>query len=148
MVGSGADGSTFPHGTQALEFESLVKRSGMTPARAIQAGTIVNAEVMGWQGQIGSDDQGEVCRSDCRVWRPAGRHHRASTSEVRDEGREDHPKRSDADGSCRDPVAEAAEGTLAALHRLLIWLAGTLCAKSVRSIASAIARYPASLGCK
>ena len=33
MVGSGADGSTFPHGTQALEFERLVKRAGMTPAR-------------------------------------------------------------------------------------------------------------------
>ena len=59
MVGSGADGSTFPHGTQALEFESLVKRSGMTPARAIQAGTLVNAEAMGWQGQIGSITKGK-----------------------------------------------------------------------------------------
>jgi imidazolonepropionase-like amidohydrolase len=59
MVGSGADGSTFPHGTQALEFVSLVKRSGMTPARAIQAGTIVNAEAMGWQGQIGSIAKGK-----------------------------------------------------------------------------------------
>src|SRR5204862_4894477 len=48
MVGSGADGSTFPHGTQALEFEWLVKRAGMTPARAIQSGTIINAEAMGW----------------------------------------------------------------------------------------------------
>ena len=26
MVGSGADGSTYPHGTQALDFEWLVKR--------------------------------------------------------------------------------------------------------------------------
>ena len=59
MVGSGADGSTFPHGTQALEFESLVKRAGMTPARAIQAGTIVNAEAMGWQEQIGSITKGK-----------------------------------------------------------------------------------------
>jgi imidazolonepropionase-like amidohydrolase len=59
MVGSGADGSTFPHGTQALEFESLVKRSGMTPVRAIQAGTIINAEAMGWQGQIGSVTKGK-----------------------------------------------------------------------------------------
>jgi imidazolonepropionase-like amidohydrolase len=59
MVGSGADGSTFPHGTQALEFESLVKRSGMTPAGAIQAGTMVNAEVMGWQGQVGSVTKGK-----------------------------------------------------------------------------------------
>ena len=36
MMGSGADGSTFPHGTQALEFEALVKRAGLTPAKAIQ----------------------------------------------------------------------------------------------------------------
>ena len=40
-----------PHGTQALEFEALVKRAGMTPARAIQAGTIVNAEVDGLAGR-------------------------------------------------------------------------------------------------
>jgi imidazolonepropionase-like amidohydrolase len=59
MVGSGADGSTYPHGTQALDFEALVKRSGMTPARAIQAGTIVNAEVMGWQNDIGSITKGK-----------------------------------------------------------------------------------------
>src|SRR5947208_7490233 len=48
MVGSGVDGSTFPHGTQALEFESLVKRAGVKPARAIQSGTIINAEILGW----------------------------------------------------------------------------------------------------
>jgi imidazolonepropionase-like amidohydrolase len=54
MVGSGADGSTFPHGTQALEFESLVKRTGMSPAKALQSGTITNAEVMGWQNDVGS----------------------------------------------------------------------------------------------
>ena len=59
MVGSGADGSTYPHGTQALDFEALVKRSGMTPARAIQSGTIVNAEVMGWQNDIGSITKGK-----------------------------------------------------------------------------------------
>jgi imidazolonepropionase-like amidohydrolase len=59
MVGSGADGSAFPHGTQALEFELLVKRAGMTPAKAIQAGTIVNADVMGWGGQIGSIAKGK-----------------------------------------------------------------------------------------
>src|SRR5471032_2701828 len=35
MVGSGVDGATFPHGTQALEFEWLVKRAGMSAARAI-----------------------------------------------------------------------------------------------------------------
>lgn len=59
MVGSGADGSTFPHGTQALEFEWLVKRAGMTPARAIQSGTIINAEAMGWSDRVGSIDKGK-----------------------------------------------------------------------------------------
>ena len=59
MAGSGADGSTFAHGTQALEFEALVKRAGMTPARAIQSGTTINAAAMGWQDQIGSIDKGK-----------------------------------------------------------------------------------------
>jgi len=59
MVGSGADGSTFAHGTQGLEFEMLVKHAGMTPARAIQSGTMVNAEALGWQSQIGSIDKGK-----------------------------------------------------------------------------------------
>jgi imidazolonepropionase-like amidohydrolase len=59
MLGSGADGSTFAHGTQALEFEALVKRAHMTPAAAIQSGTIINAEAMGWQDQIGSVEKGK-----------------------------------------------------------------------------------------
>jgi imidazolonepropionase-like amidohydrolase len=59
MAGSGADGSTFAHGTQALEFEALVKFAGLTPARAIQSGTMINAEAMGWQNQIGSIDKGK-----------------------------------------------------------------------------------------
>jgi imidazolonepropionase-like amidohydrolase len=58
MIGSGVDGSTFVHGTQALEFAGLVKR-GMTTAAAIQAGTIVNAQAMGWQDQIGSITKGK-----------------------------------------------------------------------------------------
>jgi imidazolonepropionase-like amidohydrolase len=59
MVGSGVDGSTFAHGTQALEFESLVKRAGMSPARAIQSGTTVNAEILGWSDRVGSIDKGK-----------------------------------------------------------------------------------------
>src|SRR5215471_14406448 len=49
MVGSGADGATYAHGTQALDFEALVKRGGMSPARVIQSGTMVNSEALGWQ---------------------------------------------------------------------------------------------------
>jgi imidazolonepropionase-like amidohydrolase len=59
MMGSGADGSTYAHGTQALDFEALVKRASISPARAIQAGTIINAEVMGWSDRIGSIDKGK-----------------------------------------------------------------------------------------
>src|SRR3984957_4701111 len=59
MVGSGVDGATFAHGTQALEFEALVKHAGVTPARAIQSGTMVNAEALGWQDRIGSIDKGK-----------------------------------------------------------------------------------------
>jgi len=59
MVGSGADGSTYAHGTQALDFEKLVKRAGLTPVRALQGGTIINAEALGWQDQIGSIEKGK-----------------------------------------------------------------------------------------
>ena len=59
MMGSGADGSTYPHGAQALDFEMLVRHGGLTPARAIQAGTVVNAEVMGWKDRVGSIDKGK-----------------------------------------------------------------------------------------
>ena len=90
MMGGGTDGSTNPHGTQALEFEWLVKRAGLTPARAIQAGTTINAEAMGWQDQIGSIEEGEVRRSDCCLRQPAGRHHRTTTGSICHEGRQDH----------------------------------------------------------
>ena len=59
MMGSGADGSTYAHGTQALDFEALVKRAGMNPAAAIQAGTINNATVMGWLDRVGSIEKGK-----------------------------------------------------------------------------------------
>ena len=59
LVGSGVDSDPFPHGIQANEFEWLVKRAGMKPAAAIQAGTMTNAEVLGWQDRIGSIDKGK-----------------------------------------------------------------------------------------
>ena len=59
MMGSGVDGSTYAHGTQALDFEWLVKRAGLTPARALQAGTAINAEALGWQDQIGAIEKGK-----------------------------------------------------------------------------------------
>jgi imidazolonepropionase-like amidohydrolase len=59
MMGSGADGSTYAHGTQALDFEMLVTRSGLSTVKALQAGTIVNAEALGWLDQVGSIDKGK-----------------------------------------------------------------------------------------
>jgi imidazolonepropionase-like amidohydrolase len=59
MMGSGADGETYVHGTQALDYEMLVKFGGLTPVRALQAGTSINAEALGWQDRIGSIDEGK-----------------------------------------------------------------------------------------
>ncbi|HWY64918.1 MAG TPA: amidohydrolase family protein [Rhizomicrobium sp.] len=58
-VGSGVDGSTFPHGTQALELIALVRQAHFSPARAIQAATMNNAEVLGWQDRVGSIEKGK-----------------------------------------------------------------------------------------
>jgi imidazolonepropionase-like amidohydrolase len=59
MVGSGVDGSTFPHGTQALEIVMLVKQAQMSPAAAIRAATVNNAEVLGMSDQVGSLAKGK-----------------------------------------------------------------------------------------
>jgi imidazolonepropionase-like amidohydrolase len=59
MLGSGADGETYVHGTQALDFEMFVKFGGFTPLRALQASTVVNAEALGWQDRVGSIDEGK-----------------------------------------------------------------------------------------
>jgi imidazolonepropionase-like amidohydrolase len=59
LVGSGVDGSTFPHGTQALELVALVEHAGMSPARVLQSATTVNAEMMDWQDRVGSIDKGK-----------------------------------------------------------------------------------------
>jgi imidazolonepropionase-like amidohydrolase len=59
MTGSGVDGATFPHGTQALELEWLAKRANMGAARTLQSATMVNAEVLGWASDIGSIEKGK-----------------------------------------------------------------------------------------
>jgi len=48
----GSDVGPFPHGTQAREFELLVKY-GMTPLAVLQADMLNGAQLLGWQGQIG-----------------------------------------------------------------------------------------------
>jgi imidazolonepropionase-like amidohydrolase len=48
----GSDVGPFPHGTQAREFELMVKY-GMAPAAVLQADLINGARLLGWQGEIG-----------------------------------------------------------------------------------------------
>ena len=58
MLGSGVDGTPYAHGDQWTEFEWLVNH-GMAPAKVLQAATIVDAEAMGWQDDIGSLEKGK-----------------------------------------------------------------------------------------
>jgi imidazolonepropionase-like amidohydrolase len=59
VVGTGAEGSTYAHGTQGLEFVALVKQGGMTPVGSLQAGTINAAELLQWQNHVGSITKGK-----------------------------------------------------------------------------------------
>ena len=49
----GTDSGVYPHGMGTRQFATMVEH-GMTPMQAIQAGTIVAAELMGWQDRVGS----------------------------------------------------------------------------------------------
>jgi imidazolonepropionase-like amidohydrolase len=48
----GSDVGPFPHGTQAVEMELMV-RYGLKPLAVLQADFLEGARVLGWQGQIG-----------------------------------------------------------------------------------------------
>jgi imidazolonepropionase-like amidohydrolase len=64
--GSGVDGTAgdprssgpMNHGTQAVEFAWLVNH-GMTPTAALQAATITDAQMLGWEDRIGSIEKGK-----------------------------------------------------------------------------------------
>lgn len=57
-IAFGTDVGPFPHGTQAKEFEYMV-RFGMTPTQALRSATSVAAELMSWQDRIGSIEKGK-----------------------------------------------------------------------------------------
>jgi imidazolonepropionase-like amidohydrolase len=59
VFGTGSEGATIPEGTNAIEFTALVKIGGMTPAQALQAGTINAAKLMRWGNDIGSVSKGK-----------------------------------------------------------------------------------------
>ena len=48
----GSDVGPFPHGTQAREFELMVKY-GMTPAGVLQADYLNGAKILTWQNEVG-----------------------------------------------------------------------------------------------
>jgi imidazolonepropionase-like amidohydrolase len=48
----GSDVGPFPHGTQAVEMELMV-RYGMKPLAVLQADLIEGAKLLGWEGQVG-----------------------------------------------------------------------------------------------
>jgi imidazolonepropionase-like amidohydrolase len=56
-MAAGSDVGPFPHGTQAREFELMVKY-GMTPLAVLQADLLNGAKVLGWEGQLGSLEPG------------------------------------------------------------------------------------------
>jgi imidazolonepropionase-like amidohydrolase len=55
----GSDVGPFPHGTQAVELELMV-RYGMKPLAVLQADFINGAKLLGWEGQIGELKPGYI----------------------------------------------------------------------------------------
>jgi imidazolonepropionase-like amidohydrolase len=57
-IAFGTDVGAFPHGTQAREFEYMVK-FGMTPLYAIDCATLEAASLMGWSDRVGALEPGK-----------------------------------------------------------------------------------------
>lgn len=57
-IAFGTDAGALEHGTNAREFRLMVEY-GMKPMDAIKSATLVAAELMGWDHQIGSIDEGK-----------------------------------------------------------------------------------------
>jgi imidazolonepropionase-like amidohydrolase len=58
-VAAGSDFGGFPAQLNAREFRCLVE-AGMTPLQAIEAGTRVGAELLGWEDRIGTVEPGKL----------------------------------------------------------------------------------------
>jgi imidazolonepropionase-like amidohydrolase len=57
-IAFGTDAGSFPHGTQAIEFEWMT-RYGMSPLEAIRSATVNAADLMGWADDIGAIEAGK-----------------------------------------------------------------------------------------
>lgn len=53
----GTDSGVYPHGMGTAQFATMVEH-GMTPMQAIRSGTIVAAELMGWEDRVGALEPG------------------------------------------------------------------------------------------
>jgi imidazolonepropionase-like amidohydrolase len=56
-VAFGTDAAVYPHGLNAHEFAVMVKL-GLAPLQAIQSATVNAADLLGWQGKVGSLEPG------------------------------------------------------------------------------------------
>jgi imidazolonepropionase-like amidohydrolase len=54
QIALGTDAGVIPHGTNAHEFSLMVDWGGMTPAAALNAGTLNAAKLLGWERNTGS----------------------------------------------------------------------------------------------
>jgi len=57
-IAFGTDAGSFPHGTQAIEFEWMT-RYGMSSLQAIRSATINAADLLGWSDSIGAIEAGK-----------------------------------------------------------------------------------------
>ncbi len=48
-----------PPSLQALEIVELAKHGGVSASRVLRSATMINAEALGWQDQIGSIEKGK-----------------------------------------------------------------------------------------
>jgi imidazolonepropionase-like amidohydrolase len=55
----GTDAGVYPHGWNARQFRFMVEWC-MTPMQSIQSATISAADLMGWQGKVGSVSPGKL----------------------------------------------------------------------------------------
>ena len=58
-IASGSDAGDFPPASAARELELMVE-AGMPALKAIQAATLVDAELLGWQDRIGAVEPGKL----------------------------------------------------------------------------------------
>ena len=101
----GSDVGPFPHGTQAREFELMVKY-GMTPVQVLQADYLNGARILRWQDQIGRAQARFLRRHRRGAGQSAERHHRGRACRFRDEGRRGLPQI--ADQAINRPAAPPA----------------------------------------